>query len=303
MADRFRHEAEFRWAAFFTAAGLPWTFTAAGGFHLPTTDRGWLAVVTPADGPSLTEEAELTWLAQQRPVAVLVGGPSDPARVICSGFSPRTGAWYEEGAVTVYAPGEPAWGHCFCDSGYFFCECPGCGLVGIEFDGRADRLLWPPSCPRPRGGDRGHNADSPRLLRAYAVARAARYVPPPAGERFRRALLDDLAAEVGQQLVLLREAAVSYRRRRPDPQAVQWLVARGFWLCEALDGWGIFGLSLDDVGQPDNPPLGRLVRAAQHCRSLWKAGPGDTGLFRKARGRFLAAASALAAGDERAEAA
>jgi hypothetical protein len=68
---------------------------------------------------------------------------------------------------------QPAWGHCFCDSGYFFCECPCCGLVGIEFDGRAERLICPETCPRPRDGVRDCNANSPRLLRAYAAAWAS----------------------------------------------------------------------------------------------------------------------------------
>ncbi len=89
-----------------------------------------------------------------------------------SGLSPRAGDWYEDGAITVYTPSGLTWGDCLCDSGYFFCECRSCGLIGIEFDGRAERLLCPPSCPRPRDGVRDCNADSPRLLRAYATARS-----------------------------------------------------------------------------------------------------------------------------------
>lgn len=91
------------------------------------------------------------------------------------------------------------------DHDYFWCECPQCGRLGIEYEGRSDRLpckrcgvcswyarnrhehfdsfdVHLSECPKPEGGclrslhgDRGHTLDSPRLLMAYRAARSARF--------------------------------------------------------------------------------------------------------------------------------
>jgi hypothetical protein len=90
------------------------------------------------------------------------------------------------------------------DNYHFWCECPSCGSLGIQFDGRSDRLkckmpyccddaIWQqkkdpsylcpvhgsnpqPGCGRMgANGDKGYNIASPRLVRAYAAARRARF--------------------------------------------------------------------------------------------------------------------------------
>jgi hypothetical protein len=64
------------------------------------------------------------------------------------------------------------------DHPYLWCECPSCGALGIEFDGRSDRLgckCTGPGCPRSPHGDKGYNARSPRLLEAYDKARMMRF--------------------------------------------------------------------------------------------------------------------------------
>lgn len=79
------------------------------------------------------------------------------------------------------------------DQPYAFCECPDCGQIGIQYDGRADRLqckadylAWmdyrdgkadrPAGCPRHGGNfDKGYNANSPRLIEAYTRARKVRF--------------------------------------------------------------------------------------------------------------------------------
>ncbi len=51
------------------------------------------------------------------------------------------------------------------DRNYMWCECPHCGMLGIEYMGRADRISC--ECPKSAHGDKGYNYDSERLIRAY----------------------------------------------------------------------------------------------------------------------------------------
>lgn len=57
------------------------------------------------------------------------------------------------------------------DNHYNWCECPKCGKLGIEFDGRAARL----GCGCHPSSDKTYNVGSPRLMAAYIAARSARF--------------------------------------------------------------------------------------------------------------------------------
>jgi hypothetical protein len=59
------------------------------------------------------------------------------------------------------------------DHHYIWCECPKCGELGIEFEGRAHRL--PCDCFNEERDGRGYNADSEKLIDAYKAARHARF--------------------------------------------------------------------------------------------------------------------------------
>lgn len=61
------------------------------------------------------------------------------------------------------------------DSPYLWCECPRCGRTELQFDGRADRIKC--GCQKSPHGDKGYNAWSPRLLRAYNYASGYRFEP------------------------------------------------------------------------------------------------------------------------------
>jgi hypothetical protein len=62
------------------------------------------------------------------------------------------------------------------DAPYIWCQCPHCRAVGIEFEGRSDRLPCKNTgCPRSSHGDKGYNWDAKDLLRAYVRARSARF--------------------------------------------------------------------------------------------------------------------------------
>ena len=61
------------------------------------------------------------------------------------------------------------------DSNYLWCECPHCGRVELQFDGRADRIKC--GCPKSPHGDKGYNSESPRILQAYQNAKSYRFEP------------------------------------------------------------------------------------------------------------------------------
>jgi len=64
------------------------------------------------------------------------------------------------------------------DFSYFWCECPECGSIGIQWEGRSARNKHFEGCEaekerRRTGKDRAINHDSPRLQRAYRAAKRA----------------------------------------------------------------------------------------------------------------------------------
>lgn len=56
---------------------------------------------------------------------------------------------------------------CDCDEPYFFCVCPHCFKVGIEFDGRGARVCGDKCLP---DQDKGYSADNWRLIDAFNYA-------------------------------------------------------------------------------------------------------------------------------------
>jgi hypothetical protein len=75
------------------------------------------------------------------------------------------------------------------DIHYLWCSCPGCGKLGIEFDGRgarvcgqptADAAYLPNKCIRENGRkighpDKGYSFDDPRIVAAATTARSTRF--------------------------------------------------------------------------------------------------------------------------------
>ena len=74
-----------------------------------------------------------------------------------------------------YDPVTQEWGYngyTFGDCNYYFCECPVCGKVGLQFDGRAERICGD-KCNI--DGLRVCNYDNRRFIQAYLMARQARF--------------------------------------------------------------------------------------------------------------------------------
>lgn len=81
---------------------------------------------------------------------------------------------YLEGIEGDFPEGYPE-GVCS-DFPYSFCQCPFCGAIGLEFDGRSARVGC--GCAGHdaiANGDKTYNDASPDLIRAYTAARSARF--------------------------------------------------------------------------------------------------------------------------------
>lgn len=169
---RFRSRLEARWAVFFTHLGLIYQYEPEGydlsgiwylpDFWLPALDC-WVEVK--AQEPTEEEVHK----------AKLLGETTCHKAVIV----------WQEGDIGEYAlpedwsrlPGDgywlvwPHWGNF-----YQFCFCESCGAVGLEFEGRSDRMKCKTNgCEKSLHGDKGRNFDHPRLVAAYTAARQARF--------------------------------------------------------------------------------------------------------------------------------
>jgi hypothetical protein len=59
------------------------------------------------------------------------------------------------------------------DNFYRFCICDSCGEVGYQFDGRSARIGC--DCAIHNDSDKNYTADHPKIVSAFAKARAARF--------------------------------------------------------------------------------------------------------------------------------
>ena len=167
----FRSRLEGRWAVFMDHLGVAWEYEAEGfdlwgdwylpDFRIPHLEA-WLEIKPMQPNKRERRVAELLSIASDKDVYTFCEGfHSDLAR-----FQPAAESWLES------SDGTPIW-----DDGYLWCECPTCGYIGIEFEGRSDRLgCHAKGCPRQNEfADRGHNATSYRLLAAYEAARTWKF--------------------------------------------------------------------------------------------------------------------------------
>jgi hypothetical protein len=59
------------------------------------------------------------------------------------------------------------------DNNYRFCVCEKCGAVGFKFDGRSARIGC--GCDIHKDSDKNYTPDHPKIVSAFAKARAARF--------------------------------------------------------------------------------------------------------------------------------
>jgi hypothetical protein len=167
---RFRSRLEARWAVFFDVLDIEWEYEPEGfdlgnaGYYLPDfylRGLGTWIEIKPKGDPS-GDAYEKMWAFDGR-LIILAG---TPGRI--------DGTWDDR---------HPYDGHVSGDFQYVWCECPGCGSIDIQFNGRAARNNHSNTCPVKLGTyltgqfhpDKVYNYDSPRLQAAYKAARSARF--------------------------------------------------------------------------------------------------------------------------------
>lgn len=175
QGTRFRSRTEARWAVFFDALGLRWLYEPEGYdlgdgiWYLPdflVPDLGLLIEVKPAlpargawpDDKPFNKMCRLgQQLSADMRIVMLCGPP---------------GYVHPD----LYGNAQPYEGFIMGDNSQYWCECRGCGALGVQFDGRAGRNKHATHCAKEYStDDKGYNVDSPRLLTAYKAACSARF--------------------------------------------------------------------------------------------------------------------------------
>lgn len=187
---KFRSRLEARWAVFYSYLGIPYEYEKEGfkldevlylpDFWLPNQES-WVEIK--GQMPSEDESRKCALLASSTEKMVYLFYPTIPN---------DPGHWDTDSAEAFFPEG--SW-----DNAYAWCICQDCGTLGIQFNGRSDRLPCKMchgcaervtdngialteddcclgKCPRHGGNlDKGYTYDHPKLLLAYDAARMARF--------------------------------------------------------------------------------------------------------------------------------
>lgn len=160
----FRSRLEARWAVFFDALGIKWEYEKEGYdldgiYYLPDF---WLPelkcfIEIKGEKPSEDETNKARRLSETFgfPVYIFFGEIPFPR---CS--------MGNEDSDSAHYIAKGAW-DCF----YYFCECPNCHKIGIEYCGRAERI----NCGCNGKSEKHYNCNSERLMLAYQEAKSKRF--------------------------------------------------------------------------------------------------------------------------------
>jgi hypothetical protein len=171
---KFRSRLEARWAVFFDALGIKWIYEPEGyeldcgtlylpDFFLPEV-KLWLSdkkgVFLEVKPPVREIEGKWEIFGLQSEYPIIMIGELMPEGFDLANYyiEAEKGFWW-----FVSKNGG--------DGPYVFCECIGCGKIGIEFDGRSARI----DCNCSYYSDKNYNEDSIRIQDAYRKARKARF--------------------------------------------------------------------------------------------------------------------------------
>lgn len=182
---RFRSRLEARWAVFFDALGVKYEYEKEGfdlgeaGWYLPDfwlpELKCWIEIK--GQEPTEREEAVASRLAVQSGAdTYLFWGPVEVPFILHGNGGM---AWDGCGPAFWYSPSGEERGHT--DAGYWWCECPVCHKLTIQFEGRVDRITC--NCPEAAKRSVAYACATPRIMAAYTAARQARFehgeTPPP----------------------------------------------------------------------------------------------------------------------------
>lgn len=165
---RFRSRLEARWAVFMDHLGVKYVYEAEGfdlggilylpDFWLPDLDCYLEIKPLP---PTEQEEEKASRLAAEsgKRVFILFEFPRNPY----TDKGPSESGYLYSGNAD-----DAVW-----DNQQWWCECPKCGMIDIQYFGRADRIGC--DCRKSAHGDKGYNSDSDRLLDAYETAEVYKF--------------------------------------------------------------------------------------------------------------------------------
>lgn len=165
----FRSRLEARWAVVFNTLGLSWRYEPEG-FELSDGRRylpdffldsiGWVEI------KPTTDLDDQKWL-----VFCEDNGKQEGFRAFrFTGDVPAPfDAWPVGLEIEAFYGGMHGGGT---DNFYALCLCPTCGKIGIEYEGRGERIC------RHTTNDKGRNPSAARLLVAYIAGRSARFEGP-----------------------------------------------------------------------------------------------------------------------------
>lgn len=163
----FRSRMEARWAVFMDALGMKWDYEPEayeldGLSYLPDfwlPEQKVFFEVKPAE-PTNEEREKAARLADftKHHVIIQSGNPHLPV------FGDNS-----ETPICIFGKdGE--------DYPYWWCECPTCHKVDFQYTGRSERI----KCRCAKKDGRDYNHDTPRLKRAYEIAKGHTFWVPPA---------------------------------------------------------------------------------------------------------------------------
>ena len=163
---KFRSRLEARWAIFFDAMGVNWSYEPEG-FRL---DDGslYLPDFYLPDLDICVEVKGIYTIRDQDRVYLFENGDKITGQIIVVGDIPPEVDDVVEWAYDRYKKGE-VFNSGMNDFPYLPCVCPTCGKFGFQFDGRGARIC------RHDSDDKGYTANDPRIMAAYAAARQARF--------------------------------------------------------------------------------------------------------------------------------
>lgn len=186
---RFRSRLEARWAVFLDSLALPWSYEPEGfelpsgkrylpDFYLPSLDL-WLEIKPRLQQISYDHPSGEGWekfvecfypatfASRHAEKMVLFDSSCEPSKnavMLCG----------EPGPVEAYSERNSYEGFVPWDCSYYWCECPDCGALGVQFDGRSGRNKHTPGCQHEHS-DKTYGTNGSRLRGAYAAARSARF--------------------------------------------------------------------------------------------------------------------------------
>lgn len=191
QGDKFRSRVEAKWAVFYHTLGIAYEYEKEGyilpngtrylcDFWLPELDC-WVEIK--GEKPTKEEEAKAEGLVEAtgKDVYIFFGPIPFVEEDTCFLKCGVSGSSYAFSFHSEPNDDKPFICH-GCDVDYWWCECPECGNLGIEYSGRVERIRHKTGCTI-ANDHKTYAYATPRLVAAYTAARQARF---EYGEKGRR---------------------------------------------------------------------------------------------------------------------